>query len=95
MNSKPDINDEKKITVSINGKETNSFLLEDAIKRKWNVKDIVIKEIDKSPEIKAVAEFFVHVNGKRVKPKDVRNIRIENVQIIEIFDGVQMNPIPK
>lgn len=88
MNDKTDKNAEKKIIVSINGKETNSILLEDAIKRKWSVKDIVMKEIDKSPEIKAVAEFFVHVNGERVKSRDVRNIRIENVKTIEIFDKV-------
>lgn len=88
MNDKTDKNAKKKIIVSINRKETNSILLEDAIKRKWSVKDIVMKEIDKSPEIKAVAEFFVYVNGKRVKPRDVGNIRIENVITIEIFDKI-------
>ena len=88
MNDKTDKNAEKTIVVSINGKETNKIPLKDAIKRKWSVKDIVMKEIEKSPEIKAVAEFFVHINGKKVKPKDVKNVRIENVKTIEIFDKI-------
>jgi hypothetical protein len=88
MNDKTDKNAEKNIIVSINGKEVNIFPLKDVIKRKWSIKDIVMKEIDKSPEIKAVAEFFVYINGKKVKRKDVKNVRIENVKTIEIFDKI-------
>ncbi len=95
MNDKMDKNAEKDIIVSINGKETNRFILKDIIKRKNTVKDIVMKEIDKSPEIKAVAEFFVYINGKKLKPKDVKNIRIENVRTIEIFDKVPDSYIEK
>jgi len=83
-----DKNAERNIIVSINGKETNSFPLKDVIKRKRTVKDLVMLEIDKSPEIRAAEQFFVHVNGKVVKPKDVRTVHIENVRTIEIFDKV-------
>jgi hypothetical protein len=81
-----DSTEEKEITVSINGKETNSFPLKDMIKRKRTIKDIVMLEVDKSPEILAADQFFVYVNGKLVKPKNVRNVRIENVRKVEIFD---------
>lgn len=87
MNDKKD-KEERNIIISINGKETNSIPLQDVIKRKRSVKDLVMKEIDKSPEIKAVAEFFVYINGKKIKPKDVKNVRIDNVGTIEIFDKV-------
>lgn len=83
-----DKNAERNIIVSINGKETNSFPLKDVMKRKRTVKDLVMLEIEKSPEIRAAEQFFVHVNGKVVKPKDVRNVHIENVRTIEIFDKV-------
>jgi C-terminal processing protease CtpA/Prc len=82
-----DKNAEKNIIVSINGKETNSIPLKDMIKRKRTVKDIVMLEIEKNPDIQK-AEFFVFVNGKKIKPKDVRNVHIENVRTIEIFDKV-------
>jgi hypothetical protein len=89
MNYKADEDTEKNIVVSINGKETNRIPLKDAIKRKRSIKDIVMKEIEKSPEIKAVSEFFVHINGKKINPKDVKNVRVENVKTIEIFDKVK------
>ena len=91
MNDKTVENTEKNIVVSINGKETNRIILKDVIKRR-TVKDIVMKEIEKSPEIKAVAEFFVYINGKKIKPKEVKNVRIENVKTIEIFDKVPEGP---
>ncbi len=81
--------EEKHIVVSINGKEVNKIPLEDAIKRKMTIKGIVRKTIEKSPEIRAVDEFFVKVNGKRVIPKDVKNVSIEIIETIEIFDGEQ------
>ena len=90
-----DKNTEKIIVVSINGKETNRIPLIDAIKRDLTIKDIVMKEIQKSPEIKTVAEFFVHVNGKNVLPKDTRHMPIGNVRTIEIFDGAPVSPIEK
>lgn len=77
----------KYVVVSINGKEINRISLKDAIELKMTVKSIVMKEIKKSPEIKAVEEFFVKVNGKKVMPKEVKNVLIENVNTIEIFDG--------
>ena len=83
---KEDKNIEKIIIVSINGKEVTRIPLIDAIKRDKTVKDIVMLEIGKSPEIQAVPQFFVHVNGKNVLPKDVRHISIGNVKTIEIFD---------
>ena len=86
---------EKIITISINGKEVNRISLADAIRRKRTIKDIVMVEINKSPEIKAVAQFFVHVNGKNVLPKDTRHISIGNVKTIEIFDGVSTNSTEK
>jgi C-terminal processing protease CtpA/Prc len=95
MNYKAGEDAEKNIVVSINGKETNRIPLKDAIKRKRSIEDIVMKEIEKSPEIKAVAEFFVHINGKKIKPKDVKNVRIENVKTIEIFDKVPEGSIEK
>lgn len=79
--------EEKHIVVSINGKEVNKISLEDAIKRKMTIKGIIRKAIEKSPEIRAVEEFFVKINGKRVIPKDVKNMSIENIKTIEIFDG--------
>lgn len=87
-----DKNIEKNIIVSINGKETNRIPLTDAIRKKRTIKDIVMVEIGKSPEIKAVEQFFVHVNGKNVLPKDARHISIGNVKTIEIFDGAPVSP---
>lgn len=99
MNDKTDQNAEKTIektiVVSINGKETNSIPLKDMIKRKRTVKDIVMLEIEKSPDIKKVEQFFVFVNGKKIKPKDVRNVRIENVRTIDIFDKIPEEYIGK
>ena len=89
MNNKMEIKSEESIIISINGKEVNSIPLKDAIKRRETIKNIVMREIQKSAEIKAVAEFFVHVNGKNVLPKDARHISIEDVKTIEIFDGVE------
>lgn len=80
--------EENYITVYINGEEKNKVLLEDAIKQKMTIRDIVMKEIRKSPAIQAVAEFFVKVNGKRVIPKDVKSMSIEEVKTIEISDSV-------
>ena len=94
MNDKIDKNAERNIVVSINGKETNSIILKDVIKRR-TVKDIVMKAIENSPEIKAVPEFFVYINGKKLKPKDVKNVRIENVRTIEIFDKIPEGPTEK
>ena len=88
MNDKTDQNAEKNIVVLINGKETNSIPLQDAIKRKRTVKDIVMLEIEKNPDIQKVEQFFVHVNGKNVLPKDARHMSIGNVKTIEIFDKV-------
>lgn len=94
MNDKTEKNIEKDIIVSINGKETNRIILKDVIKRR-TVKDIVMKEIENSPEIKAVSEFFVYINGKKIKPKDVKNVRIENVRTLEIFDKIPEGYIEK
>lgn len=88
MSDKTDKNTEKNIVVSINGKETNRILLIDAIRRERTIKDIVMLEIGKSPEIQAAPQFFVHVNGKNVLPKDARHISIGNVKTIEIFDKI-------
>lgn len=87
MDDKTDKNAEKNIIVSINGKETNNIPLKDVIKRKRTIKDIVMLEIEKNPDIQK-AEFFVFVNSKKIKPKDVKNVRIENVKTIEIFDKI-------
>ena len=89
MEDKTDKNSEKNIIVSINGKEVNRIPLIDAKRRNITIKDIVMLEIDKSPEIKAVAQFFVHINGKNILPKDARHISIGNVETIEIFDRSQ------
>lgn len=86
MNDKTNKNAEKNIVVSINGKEINRIPLIDAIRRERTIKDIVMLEIGKSPEIQAASQFFVHVNGKNVLPKDARHISISNVRTIEIFD---------
>lgn len=88
MSDKTDENAEKNIVVSINGKETKRIPLKEAIRRERTIKNIVMLEIEKSPEIQAVAQFFVHVNGKNVLPKEARHISIGNVRTIEIFDGV-------
>lgn len=88
MSDKTDENAEKNIVVSINGKEIKRIPLIDAIRRKQTVRNIVMIVIEKSPEIQAVAQFFVYVNGKNVLPKDARHISIGNVRTIEIFDGV-------
>ena len=88
MSDKTDKNTEKNIVVSINGKETNRILLIDAIRRERTIKDIVMLEIGKSPEIQVVPQFFVYVNGKNVLPKDARHISIEDVKTIEIFDKI-------
>lgn len=88
MNNKVDHDTEKNIVVLINGEEINRIPLVDAIRRKQTIRDIVMVEIDKSPEIQAVAQFFVYVNGKNVLPKDARHISIGNVKTIEIFDKV-------
>lgn len=81
-----DVQTERNIIVSINGKEVKNIPLEDMIKKDRTVKDIVMLEIGKSEEIKAAKQFFVYVNGIVVKPKNVRNVYIENVKTIEIFD---------
>ena len=91
MEIKTDTYAGKNIIVSINGKEVNRIPLIDAIKRNRTIKDIVSVEISKSPEIRAVAQFFVHINGKNVLPKDARHISIGNVETIEIFDKVSTN----
>ena len=88
MENNTDETVEKNIIVSINGKEVNRIPLIDAIKRKRTIKDIVTVEIQKSSEIQTVPQFFVHVNGKNVLPKDVRHISIGNVKTIEIFDKI-------
>ena len=95
MNDKTDKDTEKNIVVSINEKETNSIPLKDAIKRKRTVKDIVMLEIEKNPDIQKAGQFFVFVNSKKIKPKDVKNVRIENVRTIEIFDKVPEGYIEK
>lgn len=77
---------EKNIIVSINKKEIDRIPMEKAVRNCMTVRSIIMKEIRKSPEIKAVDEFFVHVNGKNVIPRDVKNILIKDVQTIEIFD---------
>ena len=86
-NDKTNENAEKNIVVSINGKEIKRIPLIDAIKREHTIKNIVMTVVEKSPEIQAVAQFFVHVNGKNVLPKDARHISIASVKTIEIFDG--------
>lgn len=95
MNDKTDKNTEKTIVVSINGKEVNSIPLKDMIKRKRTVKDIVMQCIEKDPDIKKAEQFFVFVNNKKIKPKDVRNVHIENVRTIDIFDKVPEESIEK
>ena len=89
MENKTEKNTEKNIIVSINGKEVKRISLVDAIRLNRTIKDIIMVEINKSPEIQAVAQFFVHINGKNVLPKDARHMSIGNVETIEIFDGVQ------
>lgn len=94
MDNKKD-KEEINIIISINGKETNSIPLLDVIKRKRSVKDIVMLEIEKNPDIQKAERFFVHINGKDVKPKDVKTIRIDNVRTIEIFDKAPEGNIEK
>jgi len=88
MSDKTDENTEKNIVVSINGKEVKRIILKDAIKRDQTIKNIVMLVIEKSPEIQVVPQFFVHVNGKNVLPKDARHMSIANIKTIEIFDKI-------
>ena len=88
MENKTDKETEKNIIVSINGKEVNRVPLINAIRQNRTIRDIVRIEINKSPEIQNVQQFFVHVNGKNVLPKEARHISIRDVETIEIFDGV-------
>lgn len=74
----------KYILIFVKGKESNKILLEKAIKNNDTVKSIVAREITKYPEMVNVPEFFVKVNGKRVIPKDVKNMPIIEVKTIEI-----------
>lgn len=86
---------EENIVVSINGRETNKIALVDAIRRKRTIRDLVMAEIEKSPDIQAVPQFFVRVNGKNVLPKDARHMSIGNVKSIEIFDKIPESPKEK
>lgn len=91
MNDIIDKDIEKDIIVSINRKEVKRIPLKSAIKYEENVKSIVMREIQKSPEIKDAETFSVYVNGKNVLPKDVKNITIEEVRTIEIFGQLQVD----
>jgi hypothetical protein len=86
MFEETEIKQDKNIIISINRKEINRISLENAIDKNMTVRDIVMKEIKKSPEIRAVERFFVHVNGKNVLPRQVKNMSIKDVESIEIFD---------
>lgn len=83
--------EDRYIFVSVNGKESNKILLEKAVKNNDTVKSIVAREITKYPEMINIPEFFVKVNGKRVAPKDVKNMSIEKVEIVEIDGSIPIN----
>jgi hypothetical protein len=75
----------KYVIIYLNGKEKNKILLEDAINKMMNINHIVLKELAKSSS----NNISVKINGKQVVPKDVKNMSIENVQTIEIFDNLK------
>lgn len=74
--------EDENIIVSINGNEKNRIPLKDAIMMDMNIKSIVLKEIRDSPEIRAVEKFFVKVNGRKVKTRDVKSISIQDVRYL-------------
>lgn len=76
------------ITIYINRIETKKIPLETAMNKNMTIMSIVMREIVNSPEIQKVDEFFVNVNGKNVMPKNAKNVQIEDVETIEIFDKV-------
>ncbi len=93
------MNDEKyknqNIVVSINGIETNRISKKQAIGESISIKYLIMQEIQKSPEIKAVDKFFVRINGKIVIPREVKNFSIEDVKTIEIFDERPLERLEK
>lgn len=75
------------IKVSINKKEMDRIPLENAINQEMTIRNIIFKEARKSPEILAVREFFVKINGKRVIPREIKDMSIQDIKTIEIFDS--------
>ncbi len=76
---------DKNIIISINRKEINRIPLEDVINKNMTLRYIIMKEIEKNPEIRAAEKFYVHINGKNVLPREIKKIPIKDIKTIEIF----------